>query len=511
MKPETFTGRSRRRRTTWTVRAIDRLAQGLIVAGGVGTIVAVSMVCVFLAWVVLPLFARVSVEAPAAAAPAWGEAKPWHVAIDDYHLAGWALFADGAVELFRVEGGERIERRVLFDGPPMTAVAFTVSDGRAAFGFADGTVRLGRFRFSSTLPNEREGDAPAQGPSGERTLVLGEELARQASAGQSRWQPLVVTLDAPLDSGSPSPISAIDLAVRPTGQEFFCTLSADGAARWHSVKNAANFETGERTRKVRHVELPLPPGQLGATATRVMLSGVGDNAFVAWPDGRLLRFDVRDPNAPQLAEELDLVPEPSARLTALEWMIGKTTLVAGDSLGRVRGWFRVHRPTAATSDGGALVAAHELSGASSPVSSLAASARSRVLAGGYEDGTVRLFYVTNDALLAQTSTASPRAVASLAICPKDDGLVGTTSAELCHWRLDVKHPEVSLASLFLPVWYEGHDRPTHDWQSTGGTDDFEPKLGLLPLVFGTLKVTIYSLLFGVPLALLGAVYTSEFL
>src|SRR5262249_26253441 len=42
-------------------------------------------------------------------------------------------------------------------------------------------------------------------------------------------------------------------------------------------------------------------------------------------------------------------------------------------------------------------------------------------------------------------------------------------------------------------------------------DDFEPKLGLWPLVFGTLKATLYSLLMGVPLALLAAVYTSEFL
>ena len=49
------------------------------------------------------------------------------------------------------------------------------------------------------------------------------------------------------------------------------------------------------------------------------------------------------------------------------------------------------------------------------------------------------------------------------------------------------------------------------WQSSSGTDDFEPKLGLWPLVFGTLKATFYSMLFGVPLALLAAIYTSEFL
>src|SRR5205085_11133118 len=49
------------------------------------------------------------------------------------------------------------------------------------------------------------------------------------------------------------------------------------------------------------------------------------------------------------------------------------------------------------------------------------------------------------------------------------------------------------------------------WQSSSGSDEFEPKFGLWPLVFGTLKATFYALLMGVPLALLAAIYTSEFL
>jgi phosphate transport system permease protein len=70
---------------------------------------------------------------------------------------------------------------------------------------------------------------------------------------------------------------------------------------------------------------------------------------------------------------------------------------------------------------------------------------------------------------------------------------------------------VTLGALFTPQWYETYPRPEHAWQSTGATDAFEPKLGLVPLVFGTLKATLYSLLFGVPIALLAAIYTSEFL
>ncbi|MGC1274396.1 MAG: ABC transporter permease subunit [Planctomycetaceae bacterium] len=77
--------------------------------------------------------------------------------------------------------------------------------------------------------------------------------------------------------------------------------------------------------------------------------------------------------------------------------------------------------------------------------------------------------------------------------------------------LDVGHPESALSAYFRPIWYESYAEPQHVWQSSSGTNAVEAKLGLVPLVFGTLKATFYSMLFGVPLALLAALYTSEFL
>jgi phosphate transport system permease protein len=79
------------------------------------------------------------------------------------------------------------------------------------------------------------------------------------------------------------------------------------------------------------------------------------------------------------------------------------------------------------------------------------------------------------------------------------------------WRIDNPHPEVTLKTLFGKVWYEGYSAPEYVWQSTGGTDDFEAKFSLTPLIFGTLKGTSYALLFAIPLALLAALYVSEFM
>ena len=66
-------------------------------------------------------------------------------------------------------------------------------------------------------------------------------------------------------------------------------------------------------------------------------------------------------------------------------------------------------------------------------------------------------------------------------------------------------------ALFGKVWYEGVAQPAYIWQSTGGTDDVEPKLSLIPLIIGSLKGTVYAMLFAVPIALLAAIYTSQFL
>jgi phosphate transport system permease protein len=68
-----------------------------------------------------------------------------------------------------------------------------------------------------------------------------------------------------------------------------------------------------------------------------------------------------------------------------------------------------------------------------------------------------------------------------------------------------------LADLFGRIQYEGQATAEYSWQSTGGRDDFERKLSLVPLIIGTLKGTFYAMIFALPIALLAAIYTSQFL
>ena len=86
-----------------------------------------------------------------------------------------------------------------------------------------------------------------------------------------------------------------------------------------------------------------------------------------------------------------------------------------------------------------------------------------------------------------------------------------TANKIHTYDLHDPHPESNLKALFGKIWYEGYSEPSYQWQSTGGTDDFESKLSLVPLLIGTVKGTIYAMMFAVPIALLAAIYTSQFL
>ncbi len=299
--------------------------------------------------------------------------------------------------------------------------------------------------------------------------------------------------------------------------DWFCTLSANGKLRVNQAKVTRNDRSDEDETELKGAELPLPK-PVTSPPDYLLISQLGDAVYVAWRDGQLLRFGTRDPQHPKLLEQVNLVGQAGHSLTALSWLLGQDTLVAGDTLGRVRAWFTKEASNksgfldeAIPSDRHVLVMAHEFAAEGHAVTSITSSPRSRLVAAGFADGQVRLLYVAAERLLAEMKCPQSEPVTALAIAPKGNCLLAQTVGGITRWNFEAKHPEATLAMLFLPVWYEGHAQPEHAWESTGSSDASEAKFGLMPLVFGTLKATVYTMLFGAPLALLAAIYSSEFL
>lgn len=504
----TISRRRRDRSTSWTVKLGDRLARRLIIIGGIGTIAAVLSVCAFLLWVAAPLLFSPEVEGRVSVAQVVSDADTVHLALDEFQTMAWTLSRDGRVRVFRLDNGELLFEQSLGDSTPLSAWSLTSNDGSIALGFADGTLRLGQIRFATRFLSDS--DIPAQ-EAGDGKVPLTFEGGLAEKTGDRQWRAikLAIQLDDPIPAASAAPIALVDHVVR-SKKTFVASVSADGKVRLLAVsqRKPPAGEPSRREVATHDVAFDSPTAGLPRA---VILSGLADQLYLAWEDGQLLRFDSRRPEKVRLAESLDLLEDKRAKITAVAPLLGRGTLVVGDSTGAIQAWFGSKPAGAETIDGIFFVRAHQLASQGAPVTTLGSSARSRIVAAGRADGSVELLQVTSARRLLRLETESSQPVAAVSIAPKDNGLAAVGAAGLCTWGLDLRHPEATLATLFLPIWYEGYAGPTWVWQSSSGTDDFEPKISLVPLIFGTLKATFYSLLFGVPVAILAAVYASEFM
>ena len=98
------------------------------------------------------------------------------------------------------------------------------------------------------------------------------------------------------------------------------------------------------------------------------------------------------------------------------------------------------------------------------------------------------------------------------IAPRGDMFIAETHpGQISVWAIENHHSDVSLASLWNRIWYEGYDKPEYIWQSSASSNDSEPKYSLVPLVFGTVKATFYTLILSAPIAILSAMYTAYFM
>jgi phosphate transport system permease protein len=516
-----FTGRRRSRRTRMSVRFSDVAAQTLITVGGIGTIIAVATVCLFLASVVVPLFLPAKAEVHTRTTTTERQVAPVRLALDEYRTIAYTIYPDSLLNSFRLDTGEHLERRVLFEQRTPTAWSFSFDDDTVIVGFADGTMQAVRIGFETMFINEE--DAPEQlfelGVG--ETDRLEDGIAERTPEDQFRFQRLVVE-----PKGEPQPITTgsflhIHHVVSKESLHIVALVREGTVSKLQYLRGEMkeDFLTGERSLVFRKpIELPYMR-RGGEDARFIRIAGGADKVYAAWRDGHVVRLRTRPVNEAFVAEEFDVVETPGVELTAFEFLLGQTTIITGNSNGELHGWFPVsvqgaQRIADAPPDGFRMVKAKHLRHAGhgeSSITSITSATRSRMIAAGFANGDLQVFFVNSEQQLLHKSVQDGRPVLAATISPKEDALLAVTHQHAYVWDFDPRHPEASARSLFLPVWYEGYGEPQFMWQSSSATDDFEPKFSLVPLIFGTLKATFYSMLFGAPLALLAAIYTSEFL
>lgn len=505
------------RRTSSRVHFVDRLAGMVITIGGISVIVTVVGICLFLVATVLPLFRSGQIIPESSSrAPV---TSPRVLITDEYQSSALAISAQGQVNVLHVSSGQPVKPAAPLTDQPITALSFEPSQELLAIGRADGQVQLGKAGFVTELINTSEvGDAPSKWTLGTSGPFKSEDqfgVIQRFSIDQFRFIRPEVTLADPatLSSGSGA-VVAIDLRTRGETQ-YLLTLRADGTMILGQVRTVRPLGGGKPRTRISEQPIETDFASTGLP-TWSFVSGDGESIYCLWPSGSLQRYSTRTENDQpiRLTETAQLLKE-GRRVTSAAMMLGGLTILAGDDQGTLNAGFAAVNPAAATPDGLSFVISHRIDVAAHPLTAINISTRDRTLVIGDGGGGIELLNLTSEKLVARTSptaTQRPEPIAAVAITPKLDGAISLSEqGTLSHFELSPGHPEASFYSLFSKVHYEGNLEPQYSYQSSSGEDTAEPKLSLVPLILGTLKATVFAMLFAAPLAILAAIYTSEFL
>ncbi|MGB1297302.1 MAG: ABC transporter permease subunit [Psychrobium sp.] len=235
------------------------------------------------------------------------------------------------------------------------------------------------------------------------------------------------------------------------------------------------------------------------------------NKLQITPDQRLLFvlsgnqlyiYDLMGGNfdAPRQVVEIN---EPGAKVTDISLMSGGSSILVGNDNGIITQWFETK-----SDRGRRLTRVRDFTVEGSAVKIKAEPFR-KTFAVLNDKGDIRLFHSTSEADLLDEKLVSP--ASGLQFSPRNNAIILTTKDSIDFYHLENEHPEVTWSALWQEVWYEGYPEPDYVWQSTSASDDFEPKLSLVPISFGTIKAALYAMLFAVPLAIAGAIYTAYFM
>ncbi|MDA1179013.1 MAG: ABC transporter permease subunit [Planctomycetota bacterium] len=490
-------------KTAWAVYVSD------VVATRVIRIIAVGLVFLFLLAVAVPLFFHARVESSATVPSSSSEPLPCR-AVDESRTLAWVVTQGGMLRVFRLDNGEIIAEQALVSHSTVTSASAGVTD-HVALGLADGSVVVGTIRFLvEFMVDDELTDAAKQLPPG-GLLTSDGCVIHRTDQGQVRRLQVVADLQKPVTMLT-DPIAALDYLPPAEGGSTsmrahrIIAASHKNHSRICEIREKKNTLTRQTKQELTWRELP--DWNHTSPLTYVLLSSRGDFALRIGKDGLLQRLQLGE--TMQVVEQVPLVPE-GVSLTVCGWILGRETLFCGDDRGQLQGWFRAPASDAVTSDGQRMALAHRLGGSSVAPTSYCPSQRSRMVAVGFADGTLQVYHMTSEKLVMAQPIVPGEPLQHVMISPRDDGLLVFTKSSLWHAEFHPRHPEVTWGTLFLPVWYEGYEGPLHTWQSSAATSASEMKLGLFSLVFGTLKATFYTMVFSAPIALLAAIYTSEFI
>ena len=454
----------------------DRLFTLVMAIGGSAVIVAILLIFIYLLYVVLPLFKDATVKPHGSFELSLAPSEL--LGLDEYAETGFAVSPDGHYQLFKVSDGSSMTSGEL--APAGTGKVTAVAAGDPVShvlvaGTSDGYVVVAQVNFEVRFDGQKRVITP------KLNYPLGADVQRVTAAGDA----------VRLITGQSSDEEATVAVVSAKGQVVLL----------NAVKQTSMLDESV-TLEVTRNELPLD----GAKVTHLALDIDQRELFVASSDGMLSYFNVRDKRNPVLIDRASVI-DTAQRITAMSFLSGGISLVIGDDLGHLSQWF----PVRDQHNNAQLKRVREFEPLPAAVTGIAPEHYRKGFLASDAEGNLGLYHATAERHLSTVASGVQNIVAT-SMAPHADGvLLASKAGQVQIFDIDNPHPEVSFKALWGEVWYENRASPEYIWQSSSASSDFEPKFSLTPLTFGTLKAAVYSMIFAVPLAVLGAIYTAYFM
>jgi len=473
-------------------KLVDFIATSVVTTGGIAVILCILAILVFIGIETVPLFQGVKSElsssfilkeSPELSSYSLDTTNdktfPFiATGLEEYRKIGFVVTEDGLLTFLSLKDGKTIKQVPLrgLEGRTITSSFVSENNKLYSFGTNDGFILPVTIEYKINFVGDKR------------------EITPEVSEGA-----LFKVYDSPL----------IKIAYEESAEGEVSAAVAYTAAKDLVFVALVAPEDDFGSEKPELLTHSLTEKLNGNLVTTIELDKSIENLFVGTENGKIFHWDLSDRENPEFLRAIDATNSPKTAITSLSFLLGDRSLLVGDEDGNVSVWFEV--PDTSSPTGDVLTKAHQLSPLELPITNITASARDRGFIASDSGGNINLYHATSGQMLKEFKTDGS-SVQKLSFAPKADGIIAIDDkGKMYNWSVDNPHPETNLKTLFGKVWYEGYKKPEYVWQSTGGTDEFEPKLSLTPLAFGTLKGALYALFFAIPISIFGAICVSQFM
>jgi len=456
----------------------DNVAGKGVIIGGLSVIVAIVLIFFYLLYVVFPLFGSAEAEHVSEYnVPEIASGKTLLLAMEEQNEVAVRFTDQAKAIFFQVETGKTISIESLSIPESVTISSFSQGSpatGIVAYGLSDGRAIIAKHAYKISYPNDKRLITPViEYPLGKEALVIDTE--------GNALEELTIKIDEELTT----------IAAKTQGNR----IVLNSYSKEESLFGDDNLE--QTTSVLNSIAMDVKY-LLVEKEQRLM--------YLASGDGHLSVYSLRDKSKPELIQHLT-VTEKGTKITSLSFLTAEISLLIGDSNGLVSQWTIVRD----AKNQQVMQNLRTFKVSDSAVVAIDAEQRRKGFIVADADGQIGIYHSTaeRELIKEQVSQSKPYALTQ---SPRANAfLVQSNDNKLIFWNVHNEHPDVSFDSIWKEVWYESYPKPDYIWQSSSASNDFEPKMSLTPLVFGTLKAAFYAMMVAVPLAIMGAIYTAYFM